>query len=57
MLNLVRQRYGSRLTADQLDGVRQGIRSIVTAVRALRAIRLRNADEPVPPFVPLREEP
>ena len=57
MLNLVRQRYGSRLTADQLDGVRQGIRSIVTAVRALRAIRLRNADEPVPPFVPVREEP
>ncbi len=57
LLGLVRQRYGSRLTAAELDGVRQGIQSIVTAVRALRAVRLRNADEPIPPFVPVREEP
>jgi len=57
LLALVRQRYGNRLTAAELDGVRQGIRSIVTAVRALRAVRLRNADEPVPPFVPIREAP
>jgi hypothetical protein len=57
LLGLVRQRYGSRLTAAELDGVRQGIQSIVTAARALRAVRLRNADEPVPPFVPVREDP
>jgi len=57
LLALVRQRYGSRLTVSELEGVRQGIRSIVTAARALRAVRLRNADEPVPPFVPVREDP
>ncbi len=56
MLALIRQRYGSRLTAAELEGVRQGIRSIVTAVQALRVTRLRNGDEPVPPFVPIREE-
>ncbi len=54
---LVRQRYGSRLTAAELEGVRQGIEGIVTAVRALRAVRLRNADEPFPPFVPFRGDP
>lgn len=57
LLALVRQRYGSRLTAVQLDGVRQGIEGIVAAARALRAVRLRNADEPWPPFVPSRGEP
>jgi hypothetical protein len=57
MLALVRERYGSRLTAGELDGIRQGIRSIVTMARALRAVRLRNADEPFPPFTPVREEP
>jgi hypothetical protein len=56
LLALVRQRYGSRLTDAELDGVRQGIRSIVTAVQALRAVRLRNADEPAPSFVPIRED-
>jgi hypothetical protein len=54
LLALVRQRYGSRLTAAELDGVRQGIEGIVKMVGALRAVRLRNADEPFPPFVPFR---
>jgi len=53
---LVRQRYGSRLTAAELEGVRQGIESIVATVRALRAVRLTNADEPFPPFVPFRAD-
>jgi hypothetical protein len=53
---LVRQRYGSRLTAAELAGVRQGVESIVATVRALRARRLTNADEPFPPFVPFRAD-
>jgi hypothetical protein len=57
LMALVRQRYGSRLTAAELDGVRGGLASIVSLARALRAVRLGNADEPYPPFVPFRDPP
>ena len=57
MLALVRERYGSRLDADQLAGVRTAIEGIVRASRALRAVRLGNADEPAPPFAAYRAEP
>ena len=57
MLALVRERYGSRLDADQLAGVRTALEGIVQASRALRAVRLSNADEPAQPFAAYRAEP
>ena len=57
MLALVRERYGSRLDADQLAGVRTAIEGIVQAARALRVVRLTNADEPAQPFAAYRAEP
>jgi len=54
---LVRRRYGDRLTVEQLAAVRVGIEGIVETSRALRAVRLRNSDEPVQPFAPFRAEP
>ena len=57
MFALVRERYGSRLDADQLAGVRTAIEAIVQASRALRAVRLANADEPAQPFAAYRAEP
>jgi hypothetical protein len=57
MLALVRERYGSRLDADQLAGVRTAIEGIVQAARALRAVRLTNADEPAQPFAVYRAAP
>jgi hypothetical protein len=57
MLALVRERYGSRLDAEQLAGVRIAIEGIVQASRALRAVRLTNADEPAQPFAAYRAEP
>lgn len=57
MLALVRERYGSRLDPDQLAGVRTAIEAIVQASRALRAVRLTNADEPAQPFTAYRAEP
>jgi hypothetical protein len=57
LLGLVRERYGSRLDADQLAGVRTAIEGIVRASRALRAVRLTNADEPAQPFAAYRAEP
>jgi hypothetical protein len=57
LLALVRERYGSRLDADQLAGVRTAIEGIVQASRALRAVHLTNADEPAQPFAAYRAEP
>lgn len=54
---LVRQRYGDRMTADELAAVREGIEGIVRTARPLRAVRLRNSDEPLQPFAPFRAEP
>jgi hypothetical protein len=57
LLALVRERYGARLSAEQLDGLRQGVAGLVRLARILRGIRLGNADEPYPPFVPFRDAP
>jgi len=54
---LVNDRYGDRLTSVQLDDVKKSVEGIVRAARALRAVRLQNADEPFPPFVPHRRRP
>jgi len=53
---LVRERYGSRLNADELEAVCEGIVGIVQAARALRAVRLTNADEPGQPFAAYRAD-
>jgi hypothetical protein len=53
---LVRERYGSRLTAEELEAVRKGIEGVVEAAHALRAVRLDNADEPGQPFTPFRAD-
>lgn len=47
---LVRERYGGRLTPEQLAAVRTGVAAIVDGARALRAVRLDNADGPVLPL-------
>jgi hypothetical protein len=54
---LVRDRYGDRLTHAQLDDVKKGVEGTVRLARALRAVKLQNADEPFPPFVPYRRRP
>lgn len=57
LYEIVRQRYGDRLTPQQQDEVRKMIGAQVEAARALRAVRLGNADEPMQPFAPYRAEP
>jgi hypothetical protein len=54
LMALIKARYGDRLTPEQVDGVRLGVQGVVEAVTALRAVRLANADEPHPPFSPVR---
>ena len=49
---LVRERYGRRLTPEELEAVRAGVAAIVDGVRALRAVPLDNADGPQLPRFP-----
>jgi len=51
---LVANRYGSRLTTEQLDELKKMVEGQVEAARALRAVRLTNADEPCQSFKPYR---
>jgi hypothetical protein len=53
---LVRERYGGRLSPEELEAVRKGVEAIVQSARALRAVRLANADEPGQPFAPYRAD-
>lgn len=57
LFEIVRLRYGDRLTPEQAVDLRKIVRAQVEAARALRAIRLTNADEPLQPFAPYRAEP
>ena len=54
LFEIVRRRYGDRLTPEQQDDVRKMIGAQVEAAHALRAVRLTNADEPMQPFAPYR---
>ncbi len=49
LFSLVRERYASRLTPAELEAIRTGLASIVEGARALRAVRLDNADGPLLP--------
>jgi hypothetical protein len=52
LFELVRERYGGRLSPDELDAVRTALAGIVDGARALRAVRLDNADGPLLPLLP-----
>ena len=54
--NLVKQRYGSRLTDEEEEKVRGDVEDIVESAEAMRAVELDNADEPLSLFVPYRKE-
>ena len=52
VFELIRERYGSRLTAEQLEDVRMSIAATIDEIRALRAVPLRNSDGPYLPLPP-----
>ena len=57
LFEIVRRRYGDRLTPAQLDELRKIVAGQLEAARALRAVTLTNADEPMQTFAPYRAEP
>jgi hypothetical protein len=56
LLNLIKQRYGDRLTPAEWEEVKKGIDGITVAAAALRKVKLDNHDEPFSVFVPYRGE-
>jgi hypothetical protein len=54
---LLRERYGDRLTPEQLEELRKAVAAQAEAARALRRVALGNSDEPMPTFATFRAEP
>jgi len=54
---LVVNRYGGRLTTEQLDEIKKMVEGQVEMARALRAVKLTNADEPFQAFTAYRGDP
>ena len=52
MMTVIRQRYGDRLTEDELDEVSEAAKAIVQASEDMRAVQLEHGDSPfsVPPY-------
>ena len=53
-LKVVIDRYGDRLTPEELEEVRKALEANLDTANALRSIRLENWDEPFSVFKPVR---
>ena len=56
LFEMVKDRYGDRLTEEQLEDVRRSVHTVVDEAEALRSVRLDNSDEPPAVFTPYRKE-
>ena len=56
LMELVKERYGERLTEEQLENVENSLKRVMEAGKALRDTPLENSDEPYNVFKPYRRE-
>ena len=56
LLDLVRKRYGDRLTDDQIAEVEKQLKKNLETAEKLRLVELENGDEPYNVFKPFRRE-
>ena len=56
LFEMVRGRYGDRLSAEELEEVRKGVEGIAKAAETLRSVKLKNGDEPFSIFKPYKKE-
>jgi len=52
LYNVVRDRFGGRLTVEELEQVKKDVKTVADASRALRSVKLSNWDEPFFIFKP-----
>ena len=55
LFELLKERFGERLSPEELVEVKNGVENIQQAADKLRAVKLENSDEPFALFVPYRE--
>ena len=55
LFDMVRDRYGDLLSAEELKEVRKGVEGIAKAAEALRSVKLGNCTEPFSIFKPYRK--
>ena len=53
---VLKHKYGERLSAEEMEAVRDDVKSLVQAAEELRSVKLRDSDEPISLFVPYRKE-
>ncbi len=56
LFNIIKERYGERLSDEELAEVKKGVDRLMEAAEKLREIRLENGDEPFFVFRPYRGE-
>ena len=56
LFKLVAEKYGDRLTEEELEEVKKGIEKITEAAEALRKVKTDNWDEPFTVFKPYTKE-
>ena len=56
LFDVVRARYGDRLSADELEEVRKYVERFTEMAETLRAQKLENGDEPFSTFIPYRKD-
>ena len=56
LFKLVAEKYGDRLTPEELEEVKKGVERITEAAEALRNVKTGNWDEPFTVFKPYTKE-
>jgi hypothetical protein len=56
LMELVKERYGEKLTEEQLEHVENSLIRVMDAGKALREVPLENSDEPYNVFRPYRRK-
>ena len=54
LVDLVKRRYGDRLSPEQLEKVREKVRESAEHAQKMRSVKLQNGDEPFSVFTPFR---
>ena len=52
LFDMVKSRYGDRLSPEELEEVRKGVTALAEAPEALRAVKLDPGEEPLSVFTP-----
>lgn len=56
LMELVKERYGERLTEEQLEHVENSLKRVMDTGKALKEVPLENSDEPYNVFRPYRRK-